>query len=114
MPSKETVLQIDGELTIARAEELHRSITGEIARGMEVRVDLAGVQKCDTAGLQLICSIHKTADRTGQAIAIVALSPAIEETAAVIGLPVRDLLASREEDTTDSAAPFQGGSSRGV
>ena len=88
----EQVLKIDGEWTIRRAEELHRRFTAFLASGALPVVDLGAVGGCDTATLQLILSLCKTA-RAREGFRIAALSPAIEEAAAALGVTPGELTA---------------------
>lgn len=84
-------VKIDGELSIRNAEELHKILAGTLDRGLAVVLDFAEVQSCDTAALQLICSLHKTAVQRGIQFRIAAASPAIEVTAAALGFAIPEL-----------------------
>lgn len=105
---EETPLQVDGELDIRGLDELHRLFAEVLGRGPDIVVDLAGVQACDTAALQLICSLRKTAVERGQRLHVAALSPAIENIAAALGLPIQELTGANE------AGPAAKGTGRGL
>ena len=85
-------VSLAGEWNIGNAEELHQLLTQALERGPDVTLDLAGVTACDTAALQLLCSLRKTAIERGQRFSIAALSPAIVEIAAALGLPLSELM----------------------
>jgi anti-anti-sigma factor len=85
-------LTLSGEWSIDNAEELRKFLADSLESGPDVILDLSGVLACDTAGLQLICSLRQTAVQRGGRLRIAALSPAIEETAAALGLPIPELM----------------------
>jgi len=78
-----TTLPVAGELTIQTVDEIHKLLTDSIRRTPNLLVDFSAVDACDTAGLQLICSLGAQAGAQ-----IAALSPAIESAASDIGLPL--------------------------
>ena len=88
--SGDSPLQAGGEWSIGNADELRDLLAGFLAQGSVV-VDFAGVTSCDTAALQLICSLRKTAIERGLRVRIAALSPAIEEVAAALGLAIAEI-----------------------
>jgi anti-anti-sigma factor len=101
---------LNGELSIRNAEELHKLFVAEIGRCPKLIVDLSDVYACDTAALQLICSLRKTAVQRGQRFRIAALSPAVEAAAAALGLPIQELTGADQAGA--DAAP--GGAGRGT
>jgi len=105
-------LKFDGELSIQRSEELRQSLAQALARTTDIRVDLGDIVECDVAGLQLICSLSMTAVQRGQSSPVVTLSPAIEQAAAAIGLPIRELTGPYRK--APGSAPSRGDSSRGI
>ena len=109
--SEANPVKIDGELSIRNADELHKIFAGTLDPGLDVVVDFAEVQTCDTAALQLICSLHKTAVQRGQRFQIAALSPAIEATAAALGLAIPKLTGTDSAGNTGSTS---GGTGRGI
>ncbi len=82
---------IAGELSIRSAAQLHKDLAGALDRGPEVVLDLAQVSSCDTAALQLLFSLVRTANLRGKQARIAALSLAVEEAAAALGLPLTEL-----------------------
>lgn len=93
-------ITLAGEWSIANAAELHQllveSLDASGAPGGGIVLDLAGVQACDTAALQLVCSLRRAAAERGLHWRVAALSPAIAETAAAIGLPIQELTEARD------------------
>lgn len=83
-------VQNTGELSIRNAAEWHQFLGESLGRGPELVLDLTQVETCDTAGLQLICSLRKTAALRGVRIRIAAMSPAIEATATAVGLAIQE------------------------
>lgn len=82
------VLKIAGTLGLERAAELHRALRDFVGQEARPIVDLAGVDACDTAALQLLCSAVKTAERAGKHIQFPGLSPAVQTTNGHLGLPL--------------------------
>jgi anti-anti-sigma regulatory factor len=94
-------LKITGEQTIGTADELHAALTQYLDRGLDVVVDLSEVDECDTAALQLIYALQQSAVQRKQRFHITALSPAITETAAVLGFDIEALTTSRGPAAAD-------------
>ena len=85
MDAENKIMNVTGELTIASAAELRELFVDGSIYGEGV-VDLSGVEVCDVAGLQLLCSLRKTAAERGATIRLSKISPAVSQTAAAIGL----------------------------
>jgi anti-anti-sigma factor len=83
MPNTSTVqqveLQIEGELSIYRADELKRALIEPLQKDMRLVVNLAGVSELDTCGLQLLMLAKRTAAKVGGELQLVAHSPAVLE-----------------------------------
>jgi anti-anti-sigma factor len=56
----ERVVVLDGELRLAQADQARRELLDALRPGQTTVADLAGVTEVDLAGLQLICSAHRT------------------------------------------------------
>ena len=78
--------KIAGEQTIANAGELHKMLTGYLDPGQAIALDLSGIHVCDTAALQLIFALFRSAVERKQRFRITAVSPAVAETVAALGL----------------------------
>ena len=77
-----------GDWTIRRAEELRQRLAADIRPGPEIELDFGEIVECDTAGLELICSLRKTAAGQGGGFRVAAISPAVESAAAALGLRI--------------------------
>jgi anti-anti-sigma regulatory factor len=98
----ESSLKITGEQTIRTADELHKTLAGHLDRGLAVVVDLSEIIECDTAALQLIYALRQSAVQRKQRFHITAVSPAIAETAAALGLHIEALTTANGRATADS------------
>jgi anti-anti-sigma regulatory factor len=79
-------LQLDSRLTIAQAADLHRSFAARLADGGPVVLDGSRVEEIDTAVLQLLASLWRTARERGIPCAWQAASDALRHAAALIGV----------------------------
>jgi len=94
-------LKITGEQSIRTANELHKALAECLDRGLAVVVDLSGVDECDTAALQLIYALRQSAVLRKHRFHITAVSPAITETAAALGLHLEALSTACGAATAD-------------
>ena len=74
--------------TIAYAEEIRQILLASLEAKGEIAWDLSAVRVCDTAGVQLICAAMRTARQAGQRVRIAAISTAVAETAAALGVTI--------------------------
>lgn len=81
-----TVVAINGSMTIANAVELRERLLEAFAGGKAVELSLAGMTDIDLAGLQLVCSCHKTALARGVAFSVTGGTEALSSVAAVAGM----------------------------
>jgi len=61
-------LDLDGELTIHTAAELWPRLLRELEANKTLRIGLADVTELDTAGLQLLLTARRDAERRGGAV----------------------------------------------
>jgi anti-anti-sigma factor len=81
------VMAIAGPMTVQYAGELRDHLLEVFAKAKNVTVDLSGVTDIDVAGLQLLCSAHRTADYAKTRFAMTGGQGAvIREAAEVAGL----------------------------
>ena len=74
------VLVLDGELAIQRAVALRESLMDRLLTGNAIDLDLSNVTAIDVSGLQLLCSMHRTARNAGGDIRIASpLSAAVAQ-----------------------------------
>jgi len=83
-------IPIKGPLTVYTVEGIRDMILGQIQSKQDVVVDLAEVDSCDCAGLQLLCAAHKSTCVNGKSIHLVNLSKPIVEMAKELGLDLRE------------------------
>lgn len=84
-------LRIQGPLTISSVEELHEVLTRYASREPNLVLDLSGVETCDAAGLQLLCSLRRSAAALGKRLRISTVSEPFTTLASALGLPVESL-----------------------
>jgi anti-anti-sigma regulatory factor len=85
------VLKIIGGLSIGAAGALHKALDGYLGRGSDLVLDLSAVHECDTAALQLIYSLRRTASQRKQRFDIAVVSPEIQNIATALGLAIGEL-----------------------
>ncbi len=87
-PAKEgDVVQLGSELTIRCISTCKEIIDDSIASDADLKISIAGLQKIDTAGLQLIFSLVKTLEKTSQSIEWLGDGGMINDGAKMLGLP---------------------------
>ena len=106
-------VKITGELSIRNVAELHQRLGESLGRGPDLVLDFTQVESCDTAGLQLICSLRKTAVQRGLRFRVATMSPAIEATAAALGFALQKSTVA-ERAGGDYLGPVTGGKPRGI
>ncbi|MCP4352692.1 MAG: STAS domain-containing protein [Desulfobacterales bacterium] len=89
---EQAILKIDGKITVSEAGFL-RDILIECFDGYNgLTLDLQEVDECDAAGIQLICSVHKTAIAKEKPFSVANASKALTETVVRAGLNPEKLL----------------------
>jgi anti-anti-sigma regulatory factor len=88
----DTVFKSSSLQTIRTVDELHKALTDYLDRSPAVAVDLSEVEECDTAALQVIYALRESAIRRRRWFQITAVSAAVTETAAALGLRIEELL----------------------
>jgi anti-sigma B factor antagonist len=81
--SERSVLRIEGELSIYRAEELKQALLGEPS---PTEIDLSGVTEIDTAGVQLLMLAKRSAQAAQRELRLVAHSPAVSDVFELLNL----------------------------
>jgi anti-sigma B factor antagonist len=82
-------LSVDGELTVSAAAGIHASWLAALdgaAVGRALRLDLSAVAEIDSAGVQLLLSLTRSAAEQGRALALQAPSAAVVEALGSFGL----------------------------
>lgn len=55
--------QIDGPLTIYQVGEIQERMIAALENNNGIELDLQNITECDMAGVQLLCSLKKSADK---------------------------------------------------
>lgn len=79
-------IELDARLSIAQVSTLHGTLAARLADGRPVVVDGAKVEEIDTAVLQLLASLWRTALERGVACTWQGVSKALRDTAVLVGL----------------------------
>ncbi|MDT8398935.1 MAG: STAS domain-containing protein [Pseudomonadales bacterium] len=74
-----SLLRIVGELTIANAADYKKQLLSQLEGASEVEINLSGVSKFDTAGLQLLLMGKREAARMGLVLRLSWHSRAVSE-----------------------------------
>lgn len=83
--------KLSGQWNIANSEELRQQLLALVESGGTIVLDLSAVECCDTAGLQLLWSLRRTAAEQGSRLRFLDFSPALIELAQALGLPLAEL-----------------------
>jgi anti-anti-sigma factor len=101
------VLRILGALDISVAEQLRKELWNSLDGNPSLIVDLASVDACDVAAIQLLYSARKAADNCSKSLIFKDLSAAIESTMDMLGLSLNELtaqyIADNQEHRADAA-----------
>jgi anti-anti-sigma regulatory factor len=79
-------IELDPRLTIVEAAALHRTMAAHLEGGRPVVVDGSRVEEIDTAVLQLLTSLWRTAQQRGIACTWHGASEALRRTASLVGV----------------------------
>jgi anti-anti-sigma regulatory factor len=74
-----------GDLHISDVEELRNGLLDWLHDPSATALELAEVERCDTASLQLLCSLNQSAQHMGKQCRISVLPPAILEISGILG-----------------------------
>ncbi len=90
-----TVLKVEGALSIYEAGELKKGLSANIAD--DVTLDLSNVETCDTAAVQILVSACKSAARAGKSFASVSYSAGVENAFEQVGLNCKNIFNCNKE-----------------
>ena len=79
-------IALESRLTIAQAADLHRTLVARMALGGPIVIDGGQVQEIDTAILQLLASLWRTAPGRGSPCSWEGASDELRRTAELIGV----------------------------
>ena len=107
--STDNVIQLGAELSIRNAAECKNLIDEQLSTGQDIVLAASDLQKIDTSGVQLIYSLKKSLEKTGQTIQWHSENTLINQAANLLGL--EDLYEPRDSETygffTDDLSPQQ-------
>jgi len=87
----ERLEKLSGEWNIANSDELRERLSALVVSGVDLVLDLSAVESCDTAALQLLCSLRRTADERGLRLRFLDMPPVLVELAQALGLDLGEL-----------------------
>jgi anti-anti-sigma factor len=96
-------LKVSGTLGIDAANALREAILECFSAQPEVAINLAEVDACDAAGLQVLLAGRRDAASCGQAFRLHAVSPPVLETAAALGLALESPSGDLKSEGRDAA-----------
>jgi anti-anti-sigma regulatory factor len=97
------VLTVAGVLDIGSANLLREALLECLLHSGEVTADLSEADGCDAAALQVLIAGRITAEASGRQFAVVSVSHGAEESAAALGIALRDFGAQQGEVEHDAA-----------
>lgn len=89
------LVKLSGSLDIYAAGELRDALARHIHQHSSLTLDLSAVSACDVVALQLLCSAGKSATLAGKGFSLTAISAAVEQSCAALGIVPERLCASR-------------------
>jgi anti-anti-sigma factor len=80
------VVHVAGELSLYTAHDLRDALATALARESALSVDLSGIETCDTAAIQVLCSAVMTAASAGKEIGITGAPAAVVDVSQSLGV----------------------------
>jgi anti-anti-sigma factor len=104
-------LEVSGEFTLPTIDQWRTRLIEHLMQNPELALDLHAVNSCDTASLQLLCSVRKSALRLNKSFLITALSDELSQTITALGLSLKEgsPLAEPPEPLSDASFQPNGG-----
>jgi anti-sigma B factor antagonist len=100
-------LTIEDALSIYNAPELKALFIEGVENYKALKLDLKAVSDCDTAGLQLLAALRKTADKAGKSLIFQHVSQSIIHAFQSAGIdPARVLYSTSGEPAAEAAPPI--------
>jgi anti-anti-sigma regulatory factor len=72
------LVKLEAELTLTRASEIKPRLMEALAEGGDVELDCSAVTEVDVAGLQLICSLHRSLEAQKRGLRLVGNSDQLQ------------------------------------
>lgn len=86
LPESNT-LRLTGDLDLYNVETAREALLDHLSDKAGLDLELAGVETCDTAGMQLLLAARRSAVASGKTFFIQTPSPAVERCSELLGLP---------------------------
>ena len=83
---KKAILKMDNSLSIYEVNDFQERLMGLLQNNDQLEIDLDPITECDVAGIQLLYSARKTADKMGKELIMLGSSRSLEDTAVRAGL----------------------------
>lgn len=93
----DTVCRMVGGLTIWEAADTWQQIKPILSKAASVIIDLAKVDECDGAGVQILCQVHHMLDARGGKLRIEAVSEPVFAAMQMAGMDSGFFANSRQE-----------------
>ena len=84
-PSLPSTIKLIGEVTILTVETLQKGILSAFETTKNVVIDISGVTELDLAGMQLLCSVHRSSYAHGMEFNVMGHNDLIWQMAAASG-----------------------------
>lgn len=98
-------VNLGAELTIMSVSDCKALIDQLLHQGEEIKLQVNELQKIDSAGLQMLYSLKKTLDKSGQKIHWMSSGAVVNEVACLLGLPeLSDASADDTEQQQENSA----------
>ncbi len=98
-------INLGAELTIRSVSECKALIDQLLHQGEEIKLQVNELQKIDSAGLQMLYSLKKTLDKSGQKIHWMSSGAVVNEVAQMLGLPeLADTSVDEGEEQQENSA----------
>lgn len=81
-----TVATVSGELDLADADALRKTLTDQLADGVSLVIDLRELQFIGSTGIGALLAVRDEADRTAATVAVVATTPSVLRPLTLLGL----------------------------
>ncbi|MBS2539344.1 STAS domain-containing protein [Catenulispora sp. NF23] len=85
-PGPAATVVVTGDVDLATADRLHTAVRPLVVPGSEIRVDCAGVQFLDSAGLRVLLALDRATHDVGAALVLTAPSDVVTRTLRLAGV----------------------------
>ena len=80
------ILKFGDKLTIYQVSDIQKGLLGSLSEKLDLELDLSEVEECDTAGIQILLSLMKSASSMKIDLSFENISNAVKGTAIHLGL----------------------------